>query len=74
MRGKDSTSIFTERIFGLFDENKDGIITFEEFLHGIAVLTPTASAEAKLKFTFQIYDADKKNYISQVRKEGGGRA
>lgn len=63
-KGKES-SIFVDRIFNLFDENGDGAITFEEFLHGIGVLTPSAAPEVKLKFTFQIYDADKKGGISK---------
>lgn len=63
-KGKES-SIFVDRIFALFDENSDGSISFEEFLHGIGVLTPSAATDVKLKFTFQIYDADKKGGISR---------
>lgn len=46
---KGDASVFLARIFQLFDENKDGAITFEEFMHSIAVLTPNAAPEAKLK-------------------------
>ncbi len=41
-------SVFLQRIFSLFDENGDGVLSFEEFMHAIAVLTPTAAPEAKL--------------------------
>lgn len=58
------SSAFLSRIFQLFDENGDGQITFEEFMHSIAVLTPTAAPEAKLKFAFKLYDADKRGAIS----------
>jgi len=50
-KGKD-TSAFLGRIFRQFDENKDELISFEEFMHSIAVLTPTAAPEAKLKCAY----------------------
>lgn len=59
------TSLFIERIFRIFDENGDGSITFEEFVGGLSLLTPTAIPEKKLRFTFQIYDVSRKGAISQ---------
>ena len=35
-----------------------------QFVLGIALLTPNAAPEKKLKFSFQIYDKDKRNKIS----------
>jgi Ca2+-binding EF-hand superfamily protein len=46
---KHGESIFLGRIFQLFDDNKDGLITFEEFIVSIAALTPTAAPEARMK-------------------------
>lgn len=64
-KAKES-SFFLERIFKVFDENSDGTISFEEFLHGIGILTPTAAPEYRLKFSFQLYDSGRKGYISQA--------
>jgi Ca2+-binding EF-hand superfamily protein len=46
-RGK--TSRFVDRIFALFDGNHDGRITFTEFVHGLAKLSPNAVLKDKLK-------------------------
>lgn len=58
-------SRFLTRIFSLFDENHDGTINFDEFVSGVAHLSPQALPEAKLRFTFQIYDTDSAGRISQ---------
>uniref|UniRef100_A0A7S1C5F8 EF-hand domain-containing protein n=1 Tax=Bicosoecida sp. CB-2014 TaxID=1486930 RepID=A0A7S1C5F8_9STRA len=49
-------SLFVDRIFQLFDKNSDGLINFEEFLVGIAILSTKSSTEQKLKFSFDLYD------------------
>lgn len=46
---RDGGSVFLQRIFQLFDGNGDGVVNFEEFMHSIAVLTPTAAPEARLE-------------------------
>ena len=47
--GRGRESVFLARIFALFDGNKDGHISFEEFVLSIAQLTPTAKPEARVK-------------------------
>lgn len=47
----------------IFDANKDGTISFEEFVTGLAKLYSN-DEEAKLAFAFKVYDVDEDNYIS----------
>lgn len=59
---KDSAMI--DRIFRVFDANEDDIISFEEYLQCLSVLSSKASRAEKLKLSFQIYDEDGDNMIS----------
>lgn len=61
---RDGGSVFLQRIFQLFDGNGDGVVNFEEFMHSIAVLTPTAAPEARLEFAFRLYDVERRGSIS----------
>lgn len=61
---RESKSLFLQRIFALMDSNRDGCISFEDFLVGIARLAPNAVPEAKMRFTFAIYDMDGTGRIS----------
>ena len=40
--------MFVSRVFEVFDSNSDGKITFSEFLHGLAALSPSGSFKEKL--------------------------
>ena len=53
-----------KRVIQIFDKNKDGKISFVEFINGLAALSSTANEEAKLKFAFKIYDMDEDGFIS----------
>lgn len=48
---KRETSLFVERVFTLFDQNGDGLISFTEFIKGLAILSPNGTLEQKLKCT-----------------------
>ena len=48
----------------MLDKNKDGSISFFEFVHGLNALTAGGSNQEKLKFAFQIYDVNDDGYIS----------
>jgi serine/threonine-protein phosphatase 2B regulatory subunit len=52
------SSTFVDRLFGVFDENGDGGINFEEFLTVLSVLSPKATAVQKLEVSFKLYDMD----------------
>lgn len=47
--GKGEESMFVSRIFDSFDVDKDGSITFEEFITGISILTPGAASDVRVK-------------------------
>ncbi|KAG9397400.1 EF-hand domain pair [Carpediemonas membranifera] len=57
--------LFAERLFGLFDENHDGVINFSEFVQGLSIFAPQASIDQKLKLSFRIYDFDGDGYIDR---------
>ena len=48
----------------IFDKNKDGKISFVEFINGLAALSTGANDQEKLKFAFKVYDMDEDGYIS----------
>lgn len=53
-----------KRVIAIFDKNKDGKLSFVEFLTCIATLSTNADEEMKLKFAFQVYDKDEDGFIS----------
>ena len=52
------------RVIAVLDKNKDGNISFLEFVQGLNSLSAGASHEDKLRFAFQIYDINQDGYIS----------
>ena len=53
-----------KRVIAVLDKNKDGSISFFEFVHGLNALTASGSSVEKLKFAFSIYDINDDGYIS----------
>ena len=53
-----------QRVISVLDKNKDGNISFLEFVQGLSSLSAGASQEEKLRFTFEIYDINGDGYIS----------
>lgn len=53
-----------KRVIAVLDKNKDGNISFLEFVQGLNSLSAGASQEEKLRFAFQIYDINGDGYIS----------
>ena len=53
-----------QRVIDVFDKNKDGKISFTEFVQGLSTLHYDSAPEAKLKFAFSIYDMNNDGYIS----------
>ena len=52
------------RVIAVLDKNKDGSISFLEFVQGLNALSAGSSQEEKLRFAFQIYDINNDGYIS----------
>ena len=53
-----------KRVIHIFDTNKDGKISFKEFINGLATLSTSSDEEQKLKFAFDVYDFDGDGSIS----------
>lgn len=60
-----SDSLFCERLFYLFDENKKEVIGFPEFIKGLSVLCTRGTLDEKIQFTFRIYDRNSDGKITQ---------
>ena len=52
------------RVISVLDKNKDGSISFLEFVQGLSSLSAKAANEEKMEFAFQIYDINGDGYIS----------
>jgi serine/threonine-protein phosphatase 2B regulatory subunit len=59
-----SENPLTKRVTAVFDKNKNGTVSFIEFLVGLARLASTADKEEKLRFAFEVYDVNRDGYIS----------
>ncbi|KAG0498639.1 hypothetical protein HPP92_002958 [Vanilla planifolia] len=60
-------NLFANRIFDLFDVKQKGAIGFGDFVRSLNLFHPNASQDAKVDFSFKLYDLDGNGFIE--RKE-----
>jgi serine/threonine-protein phosphatase 2B regulatory subunit len=58
-------SAFADRLFHVFDLNKDDVINFKEFVCGLSVFCSKGTLEEKLQLSFRIYDKDEDGFIDK---------
>jgi len=55
---QDASPKYAARLFSFFDADGSGAISYVEFVQGLALLSPNASAEEKVKAAFLLCDLD----------------
>uniref|UniRef100_A0A0G4FK31 EF-hand domain-containing protein n=1 Tax=Chromera velia CCMP2878 TaxID=1169474 RepID=A0A0G4FK31_9ALVE len=53
-----------KRVISIFDTNRDGKVSFVEFLVGLAKLAAGTADAQKTRFAFEVYDINRDGYIS----------
>ncbi|QCE02264.1 calcineurin B-like protein 10 [Vigna unguiculata] len=58
-------NLFLDRVFDVFDEKRNGVIEFEEFVHALNIFHPCTPLEKKIDFSFRMYDLRQTGYIER---------
>merc|ERR1712018_1125812 len=61
---KMTDDIIMDKVFSVFDEDKDTRISADEWVKGLSMFL-RGSLEDKMKFCFEVYDLNQNSYISR---------
>ncbi|KAJ4950170.1 hypothetical protein NE237_027002 [Protea cynaroides] len=64
-KSSSSENLFLDRVFYLFDEKRNDVIEFDEFVHALSVFHPYTPLEEKIDFAFRLYDLRQTGYIER---------
>jgi len=53
-----------QRVIEIFDDDGNGEVDFQEFIHGVSQFSVKGDQTSKLKFAFRMYDIDNDGFIS----------
>ncbi|XP_028779813.1 calcineurin B-like protein 7 [Neltuma alba] len=64
-RSSDKRNLFVDRMFDLFDVDRNGQIEFSEFVRSLSVFHPKTPAAVKINYAFKLYDLRRTGYIER---------
>ncbi|XP_054783627.1 calcineurin B-like protein 4 isoform X2 [Prosopis cineraria] len=64
-RNSNKRNLFVDRMFDLFDVDRNGQIEFSEFVRSLGVFHPKTPEAAKIKYAFKLYDLRRTGYIER---------